>query len=112
MQSFWKNNHELSALYAVLNEKIPAFGSCDKKSPKLEKLRKASNLYYEVMNNGGINTMHGFKATFGYSASYVRRAIRINSEVGNFTGYNRLVADMDKTIAGLVIESAQEQLQK
>lgn len=111
-KSFWNNNHELSGLYEEVSKKIPMMGECEKGNPKLEKLRKAVNLYYEVMNNGGMNTMYGFKRIFGYSTSDVRHILKIQSWVGNTLMYKNLMIKMNEVIASLVIEAAQEQLQK
>lgn len=41
---------------------IPHVGEC--KTPALEKLRKAQNAYYDLLNNGRAS---GFKAVFGVS---------------------------------------------
>lgn len=54
-QTYWNGKGKHQSLAAQLEKLIPMMGECPADRPKLESLRKAQNLYYDLYNNGGCN---------------------------------------------------------
>lgn len=50
--TYWNSNGALQALSNKLSKMIPTSGTCPNDKPKLEKFRRAANLYYQLHNNG------------------------------------------------------------
>lgn len=103
---YWAKTGSHQALYDLLANKIPNFGECAPEFPKLERLRKAANCYYDLYNNGLCNRATEFRKIFGFGGMTIVRA--------RFTDYEFkmtvLEAKMDKIImaaakeAGLLTE--------
>jgi hypothetical protein len=92
--TYWAGNRvaggrNMSDMYNLVNGLIPFTGECDKSAPKLERLRKACNVYYNALNNG---CYAGFSQTFkvsgkvytmGYQHSAMGRALTHELEALN-----------------------------
>lgn len=107
MNTFWEKTSELSIIAEKLEEKIPVYGEVDnkKQNPALEKFRKAANVYYEIFNNGGMNSLAGCKNLFGLSAAEVRRFVE-------FRRWDRLHDKIEPKLTEIVLAAAAEQLSK
>lgn len=64
--SYWNSNGKHQKTYDALVKLIPPYGECPADSPKLERLRHASNAYYQLYNNGRAS---GASRIFGVAAS-------------------------------------------
>ena len=92
--TYWAGNRvvggrNMSDMYKLVNGLIPFTGECDKSTPKLERLRKACNVYYNALNNG---SYAGFAQTFkvggkayiaGWRYSFTGRALTHELEALN-----------------------------
>jgi hypothetical protein len=65
--SYWNNLGRFRTTDENLRPLIPAAGKCQKEQPKLELLRKATNCYYDLFNNGLCNRAREFRQVFGFS---------------------------------------------
>ncbi len=68
MKTYWNGEGKAQAKYDVLHKQIPYEGECPKDRPKLERLRKAANAYYQLYNNGNFSA---FTRIFGVSGTKV-----------------------------------------
>jgi len=59
--TYWNNNGTHQELSNKLREMIPSMGEVvdAENNPKLERLRKLTNAYYDLYNNGGCNPCRG-----------------------------------------------------
>jgi len=79
MNTYWDHEGKHQDKAEKLDNLIPAAGKVSGKENKaLEKYRQAANLYYEIFNNGGTNSMNGIKSIFGMSKDEVRTNVRLN----------------------------------
>ena len=62
--TYWDNKGTHNEIADKLHTLIPLFGPSDK-GPALEVFRVASNAYYDIFNNGGINRHADIKKLFG-----------------------------------------------
>lgn len=68
MDTYWNNKGKYQAVYSNLHKLIPSSGACSSRDPKLERLRKAGNAYYQLFNNGNASM---FSRIFGVSGRSV-----------------------------------------
>ena len=78
-KTYWNSRGTHQTLIIELQNLIPTEGKCSTKTPKLEKLRKAINAYYDLYNNGGCNLTAQIRASFGvgktdFNSDYVPTA--------------------------------------
>jgi len=73
IKTYWGNQGEYQKEYDKLHELIPVSGEVnDKNNNKaLEKLRKASNCYYDLYNNGLCNRAVEFRSVFGFVGTFL-----------------------------------------
>jgi hypothetical protein len=74
---YWDNTGTHQALYTELHKLIPSIGACDNArttNRKLEKLRVASNCYYDLFNNGLCNRAAEFRRVFGFGGTVIANA--------------------------------------
>ena len=101
--SYWNNRGLYQETATALEKRIPTFGKVEdaKQHPKLERLRRATNMYYDLYNNGAGNThtgMHrGFKGLLGVSIVLAR----------DF--YRRDLLTIEASVDRLVKDAAAEQ---
>lgn len=104
-ETYWNGKGERQDLVEKMERLIPGSGKADK--PKLERLRKAINCYYDLYNNGLYNRASEFRLVYGIS-------IKRDFNSCSFTGYAspdilgklRLV---EKTLTKIMVEAAEEQ---
>jgi hypothetical protein len=91
--TYWNNNGKYQRLYVILSKKIPREYAVKNaaQNPALETLRKATNCYYDLYNNGLCNRAAEFKTIFGFSG-------KRNAD------YDRTEQRMDEIIANAAIE--------
>ena len=63
--TYWNNKGLLQSLSTELGMLVPTEGECRADRPKLERFREASNLYYDLYNNGGCNYGREIGSLFG-----------------------------------------------
>lgn len=98
-QTYWDNQGKYQTLYNLLFKLIPAEGSVPepKKNKCLEKLRKASNCYYDLFNNGLCNRATEFRTVFGFGGTWISKE--------RFPFCEKLERKMDE----IILAAAQEQ---
>jgi hypothetical protein len=74
-RTYWNKTGKYQALYNTLSLLIPSEGSVPnaKDNPALEKLRKASNCYYDLFNNGLCNRATEFRKVFGFGGVWIAK---------------------------------------
>lgn len=68
MQSYWNSTGKFQTFIEELQSLIPASGAVEyarSKNKCLERFRTASNAYYDLFNNGGMNRMNEIRRIFG-----------------------------------------------
>ena len=97
--TYWDGNGKYQHLYKQLLRLMPDEGkvSFPKKNKALERLRKASNCYYDLFNNGLCNRSREFYQVFGFGGMSI---------VKNNFAYSEL---LEKTMDGIIIEAVKEQ---
>lgn len=72
--SYWSGNRKYQKLYERLHALVPVEGSVPNArttNRALEKLRKASNCYYDLFNNGLCNRAAEFRQVFGFGGKFI-----------------------------------------
>lgn len=103
--TYWFGNGKYQIAVNVLHKDVPVMGEVqDKKRPKLERFRKAYNLYYDLNNNGGWNYPTAVARFFNIPGfrSELKYGWRLSS-----TNTARVEAKMDQ-----VIKEAMEEWEK
>ena len=71
---YWDNTGKYQALYNELHKRVPSMGPVPEArgaNRKLEKLRVASNCYYDLFNNGLCNRAAEFRRVFGFGGTSI-----------------------------------------
>ena len=107
MDSYWNHKGKHQGLATALERLIPFEGEVKdhRKNPKLERFRKASNAYYDIFNNGGINRPQAIRSYFGVRMSEFRRWDRR-------IDFDSIFALTEPAMDKIVLEAAEEQLAK
>ena len=101
---YWDNTGEHEALYAQLRLLIPSMGEVPDhkgKNKKLEKLRVASNCYYDLFNNGLCNRAAAFRRVFGFGGTVIAQR-----------GFNRAMhesRELERMMDEIILAAAAEQ---
>lgn len=111
--TYWESKGTYQTVAKKLQQLIPFEGTVKnpRKNRALEKMRKASNCYYDLYNNGLCNRAREFTAVFGFSSKpyqvYGRRGSLIR---GYFTLplYERVEEKMDEIIVAAALEQGIE----
>ena len=75
-QTYWDGNGRFQEMVEKLNTLIPAKGSVYKPrslNRYLERFRKASNAYYDLFNNGGLNQSTAIRNYFDFNIGALNR---------------------------------------
>lgn len=101
--SYWHSSGTHQDKADKLQKLIPMSGSVSdpKKNPKLERFRKAVNVYYDIFNNGGINKSRYVKPYFGVVLSDFGGTYNVD--------YERIAPHLDKAMDKIVLEAYDEQ---
>lgn len=99
--TYWNNKGVYESLVKQLEKRIPVMGECDKRLPKLERLRKAINLYYALYNNGGCNYASAISRFFGIRCSEFVKVFDCSHEPTE----KKIEAKMDQLIMDAAIEA-------
>ena len=72
---YWNNKGKYQELANRLHKIIPSMGTVDnpEQNPALEKLRVATNCYYDLFNNGLINRASEFRSVFGFAGTWIAK---------------------------------------
>lgn len=99
--TYWNNKGKYMDLYEKLQHLIPSMGEVPepRKNRALEKLRRASNCYYDLFNNGLCNRAAEFRRVFGFGGTAIADG-RYNHPVLE----SRLEARMDEIILAAALE--------
>ena len=100
----WAINQGFKQLQEKLDELIPMQGSVEfarSKNKKLEKFRVASNLIYDLFNNGLMNRGSHFRQFFGFGV-YTRGGISQNY-------FQQLEKTLEPVMTDIILEAAKEQ---
>lgn len=103
--TYWASKGTLQKVGDKLQEMLPNYGEVPSKhrNPKLERLRKAINYYYDLYNNGLCNRSRGFSKFFGLPALYNYQYIN-----GKFD--TCLFWDLEEKMDEIILAAAKEQL--
>jgi len=73
--TYWNEKGKYQQEYDRLVSLIPAEGTVANpgQNPALEKLRKASNCYYDLFNNGLCNRASEFRKVFGFAGTWITK---------------------------------------
>ena len=98
-KTYWNGKGKYQKLYAILVAKIPVSGSVanPEQNPALEKLRIASNCYYDLYNNGLCNRAKEFRKVFGFGGTKIVKAGLPYS------------AELETKVDSIVLDAAKEQ---
>jgi hypothetical protein len=101
--SFWNTNSQLQAVADQLHKLVPMEGSVanPKKNRALEKFRKASNVYYDLYNNGLCNRAREFRSVFGFGSTVYKR--------GQYSYHSELYHTVEVVMENIVRAAAREQ---
>lgn len=104
----WGINSGFKHLADQLNDLVPAQGRCENpmsKNKHLERFRKASNLTYDLFNNGLGNRRSEFNAFFGFlPLPSPRHCDYISS-----TRWDQIEEKMETLITPIILAAAKEQ---
>uniref|UniRef100_A0AAU8HY73 Uncharacterized protein n=1 Tax=Rhizobium phage LG08 TaxID=3129229 RepID=A0AAU8HY73_9CAUD len=106
--SFWNGNHKLSKVVHALDDLVDNKADFEtgeikgSKNKHLNNFRKASNAYYDIFNNGGMNRARLINSIFGLSSSRVKTYVRCNM-------WDMLMDHCDPIVENLVKLAAEEQ---
>ena len=78
---YWENTGRYQELDKKLMKLIPDEGEVNSKFPALEKLRIASNCYYDLYNNGLCNRAKEFRKVFGMAGTKIFKGEYPNPEL-------------------------------
>lgn len=98
--TYWGNKGKHQAAYEKLHALIPRSGPLPEARSSqraLEKLRVASNCYYDLFNNGLCNRAAEFRRVFGFGGTYIVES--------RFQDVDRLEEAMDR----IILAAAKEQ---
>ena len=107
-QSYWDSTGKYQQFVDGLNALVPVSGKCEfsrSKNKKLEKFRTASNSYYDIFNNGGMNRAAEIGYHFGVRMSHYR----IGSGRHQRTQFDCIAAKVDPIMDKIILEAAVEQ---
>lgn len=101
-KTYWNNKGKYEKLLSKLEKLIPSKGSVanTKDNPALEKLRIASNCYYDLFNNGLCNMAKEFRRVFGFGGMKIVK--------DGFPFYEPLETKMDE----IILNATKEQFGK
>lgn len=106
--SYWDNTGKFQTLVIELNKLVPTSGAVD--SPRganrrLEKFRVASNAYYDIFNNGGMNRGGLIRRIFGLCA----RDYREHTRYGIHYRWKHALSKTEPVMDKIILEAAVEQ---
>ena len=108
--TYWNSKGTHQALANELNKLIPTVGEIKgSKNKALEKFRKASNVYYDVFNNGLCNRGRAFTGIFKFNASNYKLARYTKWGLVREIDFNRIIVPMDKVMDEIILAAAKEQ---
>ena len=101
--TYWDGKGKYQALADQLTAMVPAEGAVKnpRKNAKLDLLRRASNAYHDIFNNGGWNRGAAIRKIFGFSMSHYR--------VGTTFLWERIHQHTERRMDTIILEAAQEQ---
>lgn len=102
-KSYWNSNGKHQKTYNALTKLIPPYGECPADSPKLERLRRAANTYYQLYNNGRASAA---SRIFGVAASRALEALE------NDATASQTIEAIEAKLDSFIMEAAEEQLIK
>lgn len=100
-RTYWEGHGTLQKLYTKLQKLMPLENSVKhpRKNKALEKLRKASNCYYDLFNNGLCNRATQFRQVFGFSGREIEKSLQ----------YNLYCEPLENTMDDIILAAAKEQ---
>lgn len=99
---YWAGTGTYQALNDKLHALIPSDGECPKDQPKLEKLRRATNCYYDMYNNGLCNRAAEFRRVFGFGGSQIARHLQRTPELEEAMDSIILAAGLEQGLCKIV----------
>jgi len=101
--TYWGSKGKYQTLADQLTEMVPAEGSVKhpRKNAKLELFRRASNAYYDIFNNGGMNRGPAIRKIFGFTMRHYR--------IGNTFLWDHIHRQTEHRMDKIILEAAREQ---
>ncbi len=108
--SYWNGKGTHKELADALRKLIPMSGPVPnaRKNPKLEKYRKACNVYYDLFNNGLCNRAAEFRHVFGFSPKHLYTRWQ-NGHLRIQFQDEEMNARMNATLDLIILAAAEEQ---
>lgn len=99
--TYWDGEGKYKALYEKLKALIPQSGEVNEpwKNRKLEKLRRASNCYYDLFNNGLCNRAAEFRQVFGFGGTSI-----VKNHYADFATFG-----LERKMDEIILAAAKEQ---
>lgn len=106
--SYWDHTGKFQTLADKLNELVPVSGAVSNPrgaNRRLEKFRVASNAYYDIFNNGGMNRAGLIRRIFNLgSREYCK-----HTRYGSHFRWERALAKTEPTMDRIILAAAVEQ---
>jgi hypothetical protein len=109
-KTYWNRTGTHQDLVEQLNKLIPVSGGVEKpwKNKALERFRKASNAYYDIFNNGGINRGRSIGKIFQGAMYYLSYHYGVRKELGRIN-WDRIHQIAEPKMDAIILEAAKEQ---
>lgn len=109
--TYWNNKGTHQELNVQLEKLIPMSGDIKgSKNRQLERLRKASNAYYDIFNNGGCNRMRSISKFYGTEVTHLLNMMWKDRRYFNYLdGWNKIHAVVEPIIDEMILVAAKEQ---
>ena len=106
--TYWNSKGTHQALVDKLDKIVPAMGEIKgSKNRELERFRKASNAYYDIFNNGGMNRGRSIGKFFEGAMFYLRERQRFSHSGRSI--WDRIHMITEPKMDEIILAAAKEQ---
>jgi hypothetical protein len=103
--TYWNGKGEQQEIAEKVCKLIPTEGECDASFPKLERLRKIVQAYYDLYNNGGRNRSKEIRKYFGSGLKAFNDG---DQDPASIKTANEFIIRTEAVVTKAVIEAAKE----
>lgn len=109
--TYWNHKGTHQNLVDQLNKLVPASGDIKgSKNKALERFRKASNAYYDIFNNAGLNRMRSISKFFGTEVTFRLNQCWQNRRYFDMdNGWDRIHSCVEPKMDEIILAAAKEQ---
>ena len=106
--TYWNSNGTHQALADELAKLVPVMGEIKgSKNKELERFRKATNAYYDIFNNGGINRGRSIGKIFEGAMFYLKERQRFSHSDRSI--WDRIHMITEPKMDAIILTAAKEQ---